>query len=92
MEQVLFWYALGANVLGFSVCAADKRRAKRRKWRISEQTLFVLAILGGSLGVLCAMYAFRHKTQKWYFKWGIPLILLVQAVLAGWLLWLLHTA
>ncbi len=92
MQQAWFWYALIINVLGFLVCAADKRRARRHQWRISEKTLFVLALLGGALGVLCAMYAFRHKTQKWYFKWGIPLILLAQMALAAWAIWQMHTA
>ena len=52
-----------------------------------EKTLFLLAIVGGSVGALLGMWTFHHKTRHWYFRYGIQAILVVQLALAGWL-WL----
>ena len=56
----------------------DKKRAVRGAWRISEASLFFTAFLGGSLGCILGMNHFRHKTKHWYFKYGMPAILLLQ--------------
>ena len=64
----------------------DKEKARRHRWRISEATLFTVALLGGSAGVLLGMYAFRHKTKHRRFTIGVPVILLAQLGLAGYLL------
>lgn len=56
----------------------DKRRAKRGKWRIQERTLFTFAIIGGSVGIILGGKWFRHKTRHKSFKYGIPLILVLQ--------------
>ena len=69
------------NIIGFVLMGIDKKRAKRGAWRISEKTLFMAALLGGSLGTICGMYIFRHKTRHWYFKYGMPLIVLLQVFL-----------
>lgn len=79
-------YFLGAylaviNLDGFLLMAADKRRAKKNKRRIPEATIFLVAVLGGSLGVLLGMYAFRHKTLHTKFTVGVPLLLFFQTVL-----------
>lgn len=58
----------------------DKRKAKNHKWRIPEKNIFLIALLGGSLGCLLGMNIFRHKTKHWYFKFGLPTILILQAV------------
>ena len=68
----------------FTVYGADKAKAKRGAWRVPEKTLFLLPLLGGSVGALLGMLVFRHKTKHWYFVWGIPLILLAQIALAVW--------
>ena len=85
----LYWALLGylaaVNLLAFTVYGADKRRAKKDKRRVPEKTLFLLAIIGGSVGAWAGMYTFRHKTRHWYFVWGIPAILLAQVALAVWL-------
>lgn len=83
----VFVYFVVMNLIGLLVMGADKRKAKKHQWRISERALFFVALLGGSLGTWAGMYLFRHKTKKWYFKIGMPAILLVQALLAGWVLW-----
>lgn len=58
----------------------DKRKAKKHKWRISEKNIFLIALLGGSLGCLLGMNIFRHKTKHWYFRFGLPTILILQVV------------
>lgn len=80
MKYFCIWLII-INILTFVVFGIDKKKAIDGKFRISELTLFVLSILGGSLGGLSAMYTFHHKTKKWYFKFGIPLILIAQVLL-----------
>lgn len=74
-------YLLVINLDGLILMAVDKSRARRGRRRIPEATLFLVAALGGSVGVLIGMYAFRHKTQHDSFTIGIPLILFFEAVL-----------
>ena len=81
---LLVWLAV-INLLTFIVYGADKRRARKGKWRVPEKTLFLLSLLGGSIGALLGMRVFHHKTKHWYFVWGIPAILLAQIVLAVWI-------
>ncbi|MCD8383178.1 MAG: DUF1294 domain-containing protein [Clostridiales bacterium] len=82
MGNWIWLYLAAANVAGFVVMGADKRRARRGEWRIRERTLFAVALVGGSLGVLLGMRLFHHKTRHWYFVVGVPLILAAQIVLA----------
>ena len=77
-------WLIAINVVTFAVYGIDKRRARRGTWRVPEKTLFLLPLLGGSLGALLGMRVFHHKTKHWYFVWGIPAILLVQTALAAW--------
>lgn len=81
---LLVWLAV-INLVTFAVYGIDKAKAKRGAWRVPEKTLFLLPLLGGSLGALLGMKVFRHKTKHWYFVWGIPLILVAQIALAIWL-------
>ncbi len=81
---LLVWLA-AVNLVTFAVYGIDKAKAKRGAWRVPERTLFLLPLLGGSLGALLGMKVFHHKTKHWYFVWGIPLILLAQIALAVWL-------
>ena len=55
------------SLLAFVLYGADKRKAKRKEWRIPEKTLLLTSFLGGALGGLAAMQLFRHKTKHWYF-------------------------
>ena len=68
-------YLLAVNLAGLLLCGVDKRRAKRKRWRIPEP------------GVWAGMYLFRHKTKHWYFVWGIPLITLAEAAILIWFFW-----
>ena len=81
---LLVWLAV-INLLTFIVYGADKRRARKGKWRVPEKTLFLMPLLGGSIGALLGMRVFHHKTKHWYFVWGIPAILLAQIALAVWI-------
>ena len=74
-------YLVIANCVGFAAMVIDKIKAKRGAWRIPEKTLFLLSIIGGSVGTWLGMYAFHHKTKHWYFVVGMPLILVVQIAL-----------
>lgn len=74
-------YLIGINLAGFIIMGVDKKRAIRGAWRISEASLFLTAILGGCLGCILGMQHFRHKTKHWYFKYGMPAILVVQILL-----------
>ncbi len=74
------------NIIGFASMGIDKYKAVHREWRIPERTLFVIAIFGGSLGSTIGMYAFHHKTKHWYFSYGLPAILLIQILLAVFLI------
>ena len=75
-------YLLAINVLAFAVYGWDKARSKvQGARRVPEKTLFLLAILGGSVGAILGMRVWHHKTRHWYFKYGLPAILLAQLAL-----------
>ena len=71
-------YLLIITAASFLLMLIDKQKARKKQWRIPERTLFLSAILGGSIGTLGGMYAFRHKTKHLSFTLGIPVILMVQ--------------
>ncbi|GGA52339.1 DUF1294 domain-containing protein [Paenibacillus physcomitrellae] len=79
-EALLVWFVF-INFIAYLVMSDDKRRARERKERIPERTLFLLAVMGGALGVLIAMYTKRHKTRHGSFVVGIPLLLFLNAAL-----------
>ena len=83
--KYVLYYLAAINAVTFFVYGIDKWRAKRGAWRIPEKTLFLLPILGGSVGAIAGMKVFHHKTKHWYFKYGMPLILLLQIALVVWL-------
>jgi len=59
----------------------DKRKAQKGSWRIPEKTLFTITLLGGGIGTILGMYAFRHKTKKLSFSIGFPVILISEIML-----------
>ena len=67
-------YVVAVNLFGFIQMGIDKKRAIRGAWRISEASLFLIALLGGALGSTLGMHYFRHKTKHWYFRYGMPSI------------------
>ena len=74
-------YLLIINLIGFVMMWSDKRRAKWGKWRIPEQTLFVVTALGGGIGTIAGMYIFRHKTKKLKFIIGLPTLVILEIIL-----------
>lgn len=78
-------YLVIVNIAGVCVMGVDKKRAIRHAWRIPEKMLFLVSLIGGSIGIWAGMYLFRHKTKHWYFVIGMPLILLIQIVLAAYI-------
>ena len=81
VTQAIGCILMGINVLTFFVYGIDKWKAKRSKWRIPEATLLLLAVLGGSIGAILGMKVWHHKTLHKKFKYGLPLILMVQIAL-----------
>ena len=80
-QIILLAYLFVINLIAFILMGADKKRAEKKRWRIPEKTLFLTAILGGSLGSVLGMQVFRHKTKHWYFALFMPLILLAHIAL-----------
>ena len=74
-------YLVMINVLRFFIMGLDKVKAKKQRYRISENTLLFVALIGGSLGSYLAMYCFHHKTKHIKFYMGIPLILFIQILI-----------
>lgn len=85
LHSCLSYYLLAINAVTFIVYGIDKYEAKKAMWRISEATLLMLAVLGGSIGAWIAMRFWRHKTMHKKFKYGIPVILLIQIALIAYM-------
>ncbi len=83
---ILAIYLVLINLALFLTMAADKSRAKRDKRRVPEATLFLLALIGGSIGGIAGMYTFRHKTKHMSFVIGFPAILILQLALVVFIL------
>ena len=78
-------YLVIINIIGFYIMWSDKRRAKWGKWRVPENTLFLITALGGGIGTIAGMYTFRHKTKKLKFTIGLPAILILEIILVVYL-------
>lgn len=83
LTAIAIGYVLLVNLVAFALMGIDKNRAKRNAWRIPEKQLFFWAVIGGSIGAIAGMQFYRHKTRHWYFRYGMPAILLVQAIGVG---------
>ena len=81
IANALLYYLIVITIVTFLVYGIDKWKAKQGSWRISEATLLILAAIGGSIGALLGMRVWHHKTMHKKFKYGLPLILLVQIAL-----------
>ena len=80
MKVFLISYIVLMNLLGLALMGIDKWKARQGRWRISEKTLFLTALFGGSIGSLVGIYLFRHKTKHLRFTIGIPVILVLQVL------------
>ena len=81
------YYVLILNFVTMLVYGIDKFKAKKGKWRIPESTLLLLAVLGGSIGAWLGMRVWCHKTQHKKFKYGVPVIFILQVALCFYLLY-----
>lgn len=84
--KIILGYLLAVNIASFFLYGIDKYKAKKGKWRISEATLLLMAVIGGSIGAWAGMRLWHHKTLHKKFKYGIPLIIILQVALAVYLL------
>ena len=84
MEEIIC-YLLAINIATFLLYGIDKYKAKKGKWRISEATLLTMATIGGSIGAWAGMRLWHHKTMHKKFKYGIPLIIIMQVALVAYL-------
>lgn len=79
--MIIAAYLIIVNLVGFLMMGIDKRKAIKGAFRIPEATLFIVALIGGSIGSIAGMYTFRHKTRHYSFVYGMPAILILQVVL-----------
>ena len=86
MYQYALGYLFAVNLISFIFYGIDKYKAKKNIWRISEATLLTMAVIGGSVGAWAGMRIWHHKTMHRKFKYGIPLIIILQVALVVCLL------
>ena len=85
VHMIIIYYLLAINAVAFFAYGIDKLKARKGWWRIPEATLLLLAIIGGSIGAWLGMKVWHHKTMHRKFKYGLPVILLLQLALAVYL-------
>lgn len=85
MKTILITYIILINIIGFILMGIDKRKARKKSWRIPEKRFFLIALLFGSIGLLIGMYVFHHKTRHLSFAVGIPAILVIQLLAISFL-------
>ncbi|MCR6107544.1 DUF1294 domain-containing protein [Salipaludibacillus agaradhaerens] len=78
--SLVIWLLM-MNLIGMILMKTDKRRARRNEWRISEARLFLIAALGGAIGMWFTSKIIRHKTKKWRFRLGFPLFTICHVAL-----------
>ena len=81
MNEYILAALLVWNIIVFFLYGADKRRAKKNKWRVSEKALLLCAFLMGGVGALAGMSVLRHKTRHWKFRIGVPAALIFNAAI-----------
>lgn len=85
MMKIILGYLLAVNIATFFLYGIDKYKAKKGRWRISEATLLLMAVIGGSSGAWAGMRLWHHKTMHKKFKYGIPAIIIMQVALMVYL-------
>lgn len=84
--RYLLVYLLSVNIVAFMMYYVDKMKAIHHQYRISEMTLLFIAFIGGSFGAMIAMHVFHHKTQKFKFRFLIPLLCILDLFLVAYIL------
>ena len=85
MMNIILYYLLAVNIATFFLYGIDKYKAKKNQRRISEATLLTMAAIGGSIGAWAGMRLWHHKTMHKKFKYGIPVIIIMQIALVTYL-------
>ena len=85
ITTIIILYLVIINVFTFFRYGVDKWKAQRVRWRIPESVLLGMAAIGGSVGAWLGMRVWRHKTQHAKFRYGVPIILIVQVALLVWI-------
>ena len=83
--NIILYYLLAVNIATFFLYGIDKYKARKGRWRISEATLLMMAVIGGSIGAWNGMRLWHHKTMHKKFKYGIPIIIILQVTIAVYL-------
>ena len=83
--NIILGYLLAVNITSILLYGIDKYKAKKGRWRISEATLLLIAVFGGSIGAWTGMRLWHHKTMHKKFKYGIPIIIILQVAIAVYL-------
>ena len=83
--NIILGYLLAINIASFFLYGIDKYKAKKGRWRISEAILLLMAVIGGSIGAWAGMRLWHHKTMHKKFKYGIPVIIILQVAIAVYL-------
>lgn len=86
LSHYILIYLAATNVVTFLIYGIDKYKARKKKWRITETALLLLAVIGGSIGAWLGMKVWHHKTKHKKFKYGIPAIIILQVIIAAWVL------
>ena len=82
MSRIILTYFVIINLIGFVIMFIDKSRAIHKEWRISEKSLLLISLIGGSVGMFAGMHIFRHKTKHLKFTIGVPFIFIIQIITA----------
>ena len=86
LKAIIIFYLVIININTFFLYGIDKWKAQRSRWRVPESVLLGMAAIGGSVGAWLGMQVWRHKTQHAKFRFGVPIILIVQVALLVWIL------
>lgn len=82
---LIMMYMVAISLFGLFQMGYDKKQAKKGFWRVPEKTLFLTAAAGGAMGVFMGMKLFRHKTKHKSFTLGIPMLLMLNLLVVGWI-------
>lgn len=85
-NNTIWFYSLLINAINFLLFGIDKKRARKREWRIPESALLFISLLGGALGGLIGMNFYKHKTKKMKFNIAMPVILILNIIIIQYLL------
>ncbi len=83
-SHILIIYLVAVNIFTLTLMWWDKRKAKKKEWRVAEATLLLLSFIGGALGLFVGMFKFRHKTLKRSFR-AVAIISLIVSLMIYWI-------